>query len=213
MSDTASEPRSAVDDGAPNAANPMLSALLGSLAGGGGVDPMSLMLSQLGGQPNDPKMALLAKLLEQRRTPEAEADADAEPEPETVQVRENLVRDEVERRTRELRALAKKMYRELTVLRERNDTLAAALGACHLCFGSDPMCEECSGRGVPGSLVPEPAAYRDYVLPAVQRVRAIHDKRERRLRRYLDPGPAVADSGASARPTVAAANQERGQTA
>lgn len=203
--DTAPPIDSVAGDGAPNTANPMLNALLGSLASGGGIDPMSLLLSQLGEQANDPKMALVAKLLEQRRTPEAEAEA--EPEHERVQVHENLVREEVERRTRELRSVSKKMYRELTVLRERNDALAAALGACHLCFGLDPLCEECGGRGAPGSAVPEPAAYRDYVLPAVQRVRAIHGERERRLRRYHDPRPAMAESGASARPIVAAATQ------
>ena len=43
------------------------------------------------------------------------------------------------------------LQQELADLREVNDTLAAALGACPACWGGDPECSECSGLGHPGS--------------------------------------------------------------
>ena len=104
-------------------------------------------------------------------------------------------RAERARRIRELRALVKTMHGELQILRVRNDTLAAALGACHICFGSDPSCEECEGRGIPGSLDPDPDAYREFVAPAVRRAQRRKSEREHRAQRYLDPRLAAANSG------------------
>jgi hypothetical protein len=65
------------------------------------------------------------------------------------------------------------LKRELADLREVNDTLAAALGACRVCWGGDDDCPECAGRGRPGSKVPDPALFRELVVPAVRRVRSL----------------------------------------
>lgn len=82
-----------------------------------------------------------------------------------------------------------RLYAELEALRTRNDALAAAVGACYLCFGDDPLCEECGGRGVPGSLAPEPAAFRKYVHPALHRAQAAESGRRRYTTpRQRDPG-------------------------
>jgi len=150
------------------------SALIGAISGGAG-DPLSLIMSQIGAQaPDNPVMAVLSRLLDQRRAvadeaasqarDAAAADAAAEAEREL---------EERERALQALRETVEKAYAELEALRARNDALAAALGACYLCFGTDPQCEVCRGRGRPGSRPPEPVAYRRYVLPAMQRVRAI----------------------------------------
>jgi len=65
---------------------------------------------------------------------------------------------------------------ELAVLQERNDALAAALGACHLCFGADAWCPHCGGRGLPGSQRPEATAFARYVRPLLQRLQ--HQQRQ-----------------------------------
>jgi hypothetical protein len=62
------------------------------------------------------------------------------------------------------------MKRELADLREVNDTLAAALGACPTCWGGDEECSECEGYGHPGSSRPDPALFQQLVVPAVRRV-------------------------------------------
>ena len=62
------------------------------------------------------------------------------------------------------------MRRELADLREGNDTLAAALGACALCWGGDPDCVVCLGRGSPGYDLPDPALFNELVVPALRRV-------------------------------------------
>lgn len=59
--------------------------------------------------------------------------------------------------------------RELADLREVNDTLAGALGACALCWGGDPNCVVCQGLGGPGFELPDPKLFNQLVVPAVRR--------------------------------------------
>lgn len=70
-----------------------------------------------------------------------------------------------------VREYLERAYEELEQLRERNDRLAAALGACGLCWGEDDRCPVCSGNGKPGALVPDTEQLRRLVLPALQRLR------------------------------------------
>jgi hypothetical protein len=67
--------------------------------------------------------------------------------------------------TAELRA-------ELADLRQANDTMASALGACPYCWGGAVTCRVCRGRGRPGYAPPDPALFHEFVVPALQRVRA-----------------------------------------
>jgi hypothetical protein len=62
--------------------------------------------------------------------------------------------------------------RELDDLREVNDTLAAALGACPLCWGGQDDCPGCGGSGSPGSTLPDERLFDDLVGPAVVMMRA-----------------------------------------
>ena len=61
---------------------------------------------------------------------------------------------------------------ELGELHARNETLAAALGACDRCWGDDPQCPDCDGHGAPGAAVPDRALFRALVAPALSRLRA-----------------------------------------
>ena len=58
------------------------------------------------------------------------------------------------------------------MLQDTNDALAAALGACECCWGTDDDCEACDGHGVPGSALPDPRLFSVFALPALRRVRA-----------------------------------------
>lgn len=86
-------------------------------------------------------------------------------------------------------------------LADRDVLLAAALGACD-CWGEDPGCPGCGGRGSPGWEPPDPELYAEYVAPAVRRTAPDGP------RAHPDPGPAAAvpgpgPDGAGAGPTDA----------
>jgi hypothetical protein len=70
-----------------------------------------------------------------------------------------------------LRARFETIRTENKRLLEINDLLAAALGACRLCWGDDPECHECGGNGIPGGAVPRQPLFAKYVLPALRRRR------------------------------------------
>ena len=52
----------------------------------------------------------------------------------------------------------------------RIEILAAALGACPICWGDDEQCDECQGRGAPGAFLPDKKAFRVFVLPSIQKM-------------------------------------------
>jgi hypothetical protein len=165
----ASEPQ---DNPQPPPTDP--AALIKAIAGGG-VDPVYALLSQLGTQPDNPMASVLAALLQARR-PAVEADRVTASD-QTLGEEAITAQRERERALTELNETVTRLYGELETLRQRNDEVAAGVGACFLCFGSDPLCPECGGRGRPGAKLPEPGAYRKYVLPAVGRVQKVQQTR------------------------------------
>jgi len=60
---------------------------------------------------------------------------------------------------------------ELETLREVNDTVAAALGACPSCWGGADECPTCGGNGAAGSMDMNEALFTELVMPAVRRYR------------------------------------------
>lgn len=81
------------------------------------------------------------------------------------------------------------MRRELADLREANDTVAAALGACPFCWGGDRECHACRGRGRAGHRAPDPKLFAELVVPAVARMRAVKRPARpiRATRPHVDP--------------------------
>jgi hypothetical protein len=73
--------------------------------------------------------------------------------------------------TLELRARIQSLANELNALRDREDILAEALGACCLCWGEDSQCRACRGRGRPGFAMPDEELFEELILPAVQTMR------------------------------------------
>lgn len=176
---------SAVDSPAagPQAAtNPALPALLqallagqGGLPAGAGLDRSALLTSLLGGTSaggDNPTLAALLQWMQASATPAAAA-----PAPETVDADEADAAAAPERAdgmpaladVRALVAHARAMEREIDMLRQRNDSLAGALGACYLCFGEQDDCPVCRGRGVPGRRAPQPDLFNCWVQPVLDR--------------------------------------------
>ena len=63
--------------------------------------------------------------------------------------------------------------------------LAAAFGACGLCWGADPRCRSCRGRGKPGRFAPDPELRARFfvepvALPEASRASTPLDQPERR---------------------------------
>ena len=113
---------------------------------GGDVDPAATaesLLAQLAG--DDPRLALLTKLMLDARA--------AAPEPAPAAAAIDLG--------------------ELEELRQRNEALAAALGACFVCWGTDIFCTHCGGEGRRGATAPDPRLFNQLVAPAVARAGAI----------------------------------------
>jgi len=101
----------------------------------------------------DPSMGLLMQMMASQEAPPAST-GEATDRQERAQRR----RERIE----EMRA-------ELIELRQRNDDLAAALGACPACWGRIDDCEECDGEGAPGWEPPDPALFEELITPAVAR--------------------------------------------
>lgn len=94
---------------------------------------------------------------------------------ETERIRDELreeVRAEQADAIAELSDTARRLFDEREEAHARLEELAAALGACPACFGDDLLCPTCHGRGEPGARAPDPAAFRRFVVPALDRARA-----------------------------------------
>ena len=151
--------------------NPEIASMLGRLNGtsgpNGDADPQEL-LSQLAN--GNPLLGALGKHFAEVRNKVPVIDV--EPEAENVEASEGRSEAALDALQKELADLSS----EAAALRERNDLLATALGACCLCWGENSTCRACRGRGRPGFAVPDDAAFLQIVLPAVRTMRAQRTK-------------------------------------
>lgn len=111
------------------------------------------LLTQMGN--SDPQMQLLLQLITALMNNNS-----ASTEEETIDER---------RRIRAKKKL-QQLYREREILRERNDDLAAALGACPDCWGENRGCKTCRGEGVPGYFTADEEAFTAYVMPVLEQL-------------------------------------------
>jgi hypothetical protein len=75
------------------------------------------------------------------------------------------------RDARRLRTELDRAQGELRQLRDQTRRLAAALGACHACWGEDSGCADCQGCGRPGRSGPDEILFAEMVMPAVRLMR------------------------------------------
>jgi hypothetical protein len=122
------------------------------------------MLSELGN--NDPQMKLMAAYLARQQEENFEDEDENDDDGPGLRAKKKKKPS-----LAHLRNLVNDMYMELEDLREKNDNLAAALGACYLCWGEDPECQECSGRGQPGFFAPDENLFAEFVIPALKKMK------------------------------------------
>jgi hypothetical protein len=162
---------------AGSATDPALQTLLsgmGAGASGGALPSAQELLGQL--ESTDPTVGLIAKYLAARQVSGSENFS----EEEAIEVEGKAVYAEEEQRVavEEFERLAQvvqrlqrqvtKLCAELDQLREVNDALAAALGACYLCWGKDAGCPVCHGTGHPGSAMPDKRLFAQFVVPTLR---------------------------------------------
>jgi hypothetical protein len=129
----------------------------------GSIDPAALdsaALMQRLGQDN-PQLAPLLQMMAAQKPNAAARDPMII---DSTAIEANTVADELAALAAQLEAA----HSEIKLLRERCDTVAAALGACALCWGHEPACRACRGHGLPGRSLPDEALFIEYVMPAVR---------------------------------------------
>jgi len=154
-----------------------LNTVLEALAAGDGQQMDSFtpqaLLAQMAEE--NPSVALLAKYFNQRQEQvnreAAEPENTALPEYSDQLQRAHADTVETAEAMRELRERIAALYAELEMLRERNDSLAMALGACALCWGDDVLCPVCAGAGQAGFSPPDRKLFAQYVAPALRHFR------------------------------------------
>lgn len=59
---------------------------------------------------------------------------------------------------------------QLNNLQKINISLSQSLGSCNTCWGEDPQCANCSGKGSPGWGKINKRSFNRYVLPALEKL-------------------------------------------
>lgn len=133
----------------------LLNQLTGGTTGAESATGISELVNQMIG--SDPRQQLIQQYLSQRQAIPHESHTS----PQRVEKGDSQT-------VQRLRTETKTLTLELRDLRERNDSLAAALGACYLCWGEDSTCSHCRGRGRPGYVTPDKELFIEWVAPAVR---------------------------------------------
>lgn len=125
-------------------------------------------MSRMFAEHEDPRIRLIAQFM----GPQNAASAADPGQPENVEVIEvEPPRPAIT--STSLRRKLRRLVEDLRAAQTTGDTLAAALGACYLCWGEYPRCEHCGGAGRPGWCEPDAELYAEYVAPAVARFHPI----------------------------------------
>jgi len=101
---------------------------------------------------SNPQLAMLAQLMQARAIVPQEVPDDLSAEVADLANRLAEAEDRIERMKRQ----GGRLYEAYQSVTSRLADLAAALGACGLCWGEDDMCPSCRGRGRPGMVRPDP---------------------------------------------------------
>lgn len=124
-----------------------------------------LLAQQLGDNPQ--LQAMISMMQQNRETdtiePERPSGAD---QPDD---RHKLLLKKATAKIKQLRRVIEGLKEELDDLYDFNEDMALALGACPSCWGEDPDCPDCRGKGAPGSFTPDEELFSELVQPAVRR--------------------------------------------
>jgi|tagenome__1003787_1003787.scaffolds.fasta_scaffold20818315_2 hypothetical protein len=127
-------------------------------------EDVSDVLSELAG--SDPSLAPVLSLLAKRREDAQEPDDDSDPADAPGRRAAEYERHRL--LVESVSAQVDSLTEDLARMQQTFDELAGALGACPVCLGDNPACQLCHGRGGPGWIPPQPAAFVRYVVPAIR---------------------------------------------
>lgn len=116
-----------------------------------------------------PNLAWLAQMIAARRAQTAAVDDHPRDDRQDEVDALNAALDQALARGDRLQRIVHRLAHELRASQERLADLAAAFGACGLCWGEDAHCPGCRGRGQPGHFAGVSA------LPALSRTRPMSD--------------------------------------
>ncbi|MBI4902281.1 MAG: hypothetical protein HY820_01515 [Acidobacteria bacterium] len=136
----------------------------------------------------DPKIRMFAEWAERQRQQQDEQASVVEVQ---AVVEPDSAMEESGETTRILQR-QRRLKRELAFQREIGDTLAAALGACYLCWGDDPACDSCRGEGAPGWGDPDPDLFAEMIVPALKKINK--QRKASRANETRQPHPNQTDS-------------------
>jgi hypothetical protein len=187
-----------ISERAGRSGNPAIANLLARVRSsdpGVGVDIRELLAQQ---SSTNPMAAMIAKHLEDQRanassrlnSPVIDVEPSEESSDSLDQAGEEL-REDAAVELAELRRQMEGTCAEVRLLRDRNDAFAAAVGACCICWGQKLDCRSCRGRGGPGFCMPDESLFEEFVLPAIEVLRAQKAKKR-------DTSPQVQSRSASA---------------
>ena len=121
------------------------------LAGEAPPDPTQLLNDLAGG---DARMQMLIKMMQAQQPASNDDDVPDERDELIAELSGRL--DAAEARLTKMTRIARQLHDAGRIAARRLTDLAAALGACGLCWGGDPACRGCRGRGRPGMVRPDP---------------------------------------------------------
>ncbi|MEN2786467.1 hypothetical protein ACFOKI_05630 [Sphingomonas qilianensis] len=110
----------------------------------------SQMMADL--QASNPQLAMIAQMMQARAIVPSPVSEDLGEH--VVELADRLA--EAHRRIDAMKKSARRLYQSHHEAQARLADLAAALGACGLCWGEDDRCPSCRGRGRPGMVRPDP---------------------------------------------------------
>jgi hypothetical protein len=116
-------------------------------------DPAALaagMMDEL--KRTNPQLAMLAQLMQARTIVPQQVPDDLSAEVADLANRLADAEDRLDRMKRQ----GRRLYEAHQSVTARLADLAAALGACGICWGEDEFCPSCRGRGRPGMVRPDP---------------------------------------------------------
>lgn len=118
----------------------------------GGADPSQIMQQMIADRgATDPRMAMVAQLLAGQQAVTASPDDALVDEMAALAGRLAEAEATIEAMKRD----GRRLFQAHQACRERLADLAAALGACGLCWGEQSTCPSCRGRGRPGMVRPD----------------------------------------------------------
>ena len=109
---------------------------------------------------DNPKLLAVMQMMKQQQSDNQESQASA------TDLSVSLKKEKYKRR--KLIQAYQALLQDAEVIEGLLDELAAGLGACPSCWGTNTECDMCEGNGKPGTYQPDKELFQHYVLPVLK---------------------------------------------